>query len=244
MKGLDAWITGNYGEDHPDNVATDEHEEDTMNRTLEEDAGVIVNESGIDVGDRVRSFDFESRDIDGPKAYYIEGTVVELVMFQGCARYRIKSEIIVRAGDVASFIPKDFEYILPPINGTPKLMGGECEGVELIVKPFTWGMLPQLRQKDNGVWVVSKPVDEETSLQIHINHNWSDDDDDLRIEVCCSTSPGFELRPEASRSWRNKEETPDPSVVFYENDDVWGARIFDLLDSWQKLQGLATMCVS
>lgn len=24
MKGLDAWITGNYGEDHPDNQPTDE----------------------------------------------------------------------------------------------------------------------------------------------------------------------------------------------------------------------------
>ncbi|GAI81437.1 unnamed protein product [marine sediment metagenome] len=37
MKGLDAWITGNYGEDHPDNIddRTDKERHEAILRTID-----------------------------------------------------------------------------------------------------------------------------------------------------------------------------------------------------------------
>lgn len=49
--------------------------------------------SQINVGDRVRSFDFESdrsREVGGPHACYVEGRVVGFKRVESCSRYHIK----------------------------------------------------------------------------------------------------------------------------------------------------------
>ena len=250
---LDAWITGNDGYDHPDNFECEPEEEDTVKRTLtfEQSGGVIVNDSGLEVGDRVRSFDFESREIDGDHAYYMEGTVVALVMFQGCARYRIKVEVIVRGGIIFPMVSADFDHVLPPINGTPKLLSGTCDGVELIVSPFTWGTQPILRHHDNGAWILTHVIDEETTLSVEIRHDWRDEPDDFTAEVTCSMSSGFRLVPVAERpeyeshieeDWMTPTKT-NP-VCFYEQGDIWDERIKALLDTWTKLNSTVTFTVS
>lgn len=88
----------------------------------------------IEVGDKVRSYDHERiRDS------YVEG-VVEAVgdvdAFDDCARYTIKVERYMMAGkDVTQkFLDHNDNdpYVYPPVNGTLKLFGGICHGVEKI----------------------------------------------------------------------------------------------------------------
>jgi len=80
----------------------------------------------ISVGDRVRSFDFSTspggRDLDGDRACYVEGRVVELVEVEGCLRYRILVERDVFGGKEES--TRVGRYMHPPVNGTPRLIGG------------------------------------------------------------------------------------------------------------------------
>ena len=62
------------------------------------------------VGSKVRSFDFpHSREC------YVEGTIEGYKKIEGC--------------EVED--PYD-GHVFPPLNGTPKLFGGVCEGVEPI----------------------------------------------------------------------------------------------------------------
>jgi hypothetical protein len=79
--------------------------------------------SDIKVGDRVCSYDFDGRD-----DCYVEGTVVGFAKVEGCSRYRIRASLRVIEG-VA--VPFD-EEVLPPVNGTPRLLGGVCNGVRRI----------------------------------------------------------------------------------------------------------------
>ena len=71
----------------------------------------------IKVGDRVRSFDFDSRDLEGEAACYIEGTVLGIgdFGFQDCKRYEIQVEREVFAGEVKE-VADERRY--PPVNGT------------------------------------------------------------------------------------------------------------------------------
>lgn len=87
--------------------------------------------SDITVGSRVRSFDFDHRELDGPRACYIEGVVEaigEFGEFPDCPRYKIKADLRVFGGELCE---PGAEHFYPPVNGTPKLFGGTCDGVEL-----------------------------------------------------------------------------------------------------------------
>lgn len=82
------------------------------------------------VGDRVRSFDFHgNKDLEGPRACYMEGQITGLQMLEGCWRYKIEVTKCVGAGKVREQFP---DVIFPPVNGTPRMFGGECNGVELL----------------------------------------------------------------------------------------------------------------
>ncbi len=92
----------------------------------------------IQVGDRVRSFDFADtfedgeqfgRDLEGERACYVEGRVEEFVRVEGCLRYRILVDRDVFGGKESD--RRVGRYVTPPVNGTPKSFGGVTEFVEL-----------------------------------------------------------------------------------------------------------------
>ena len=84
----------------------------------------------IQVGSKVRSFDFDyCRDLTGERACYTEGEVIGIEPHGGCDRYVIAVERAVFGGEEREAWPKK---VYPPVNGTPKLMGGTCSGVEVI----------------------------------------------------------------------------------------------------------------
>ena len=86
--------------------------------------------TGPFVGDIVRSFDFHgNKDLEGPRACYMEGQITGLQMLEGCWRYKIEVSKCVGAGKVREQFPA---VIFPPVNGTPRMFGGECNGVELL----------------------------------------------------------------------------------------------------------------
>jgi hypothetical protein len=79
----------------------------------------------IRLGDRVRSYDFEHHD-----DCYVEGTVEEITEhMEGCPRYRIVG--LFRAFDGRQEMLDGVEFF-PPVNGTPRMMGGYCNGVRKI----------------------------------------------------------------------------------------------------------------
>ena len=58
----------------------------------------------ISVGDRVRSFDFPyCRDLDGQRACFVEGRVVDFKELEGCQRYVIDVERCVFGGKAVSY---------------------------------------------------------------------------------------------------------------------------------------------
>ena len=101
--------------------------ENTQKITIEE----------INVGDRVRSFDFADgngraygRDIHGERANYVEGVVVAKKELEGCERLVIMVDRHVSAGEeIQALVGKQ---VFPPVNGTPKTIGGICVGVTQI----------------------------------------------------------------------------------------------------------------
>ena len=86
----------------------------------------------ITIGNRVRSFDFHyMRDLDGPRSCYMEGVVTGFEKIRGCERYVIEVDRCVSGGKE---LPAQ-EYpptIVPPVNGTPTLMGRVTDGVEVV----------------------------------------------------------------------------------------------------------------
>jgi len=87
----------------------------------------------IEVGARVRSFDFApyNRDLEGERACFIEG-VVEGVSREGwdCDRYVIRPTRRIAGGAERDFA--DDTLFFPPLNGTPGLIGGDQDGVEIL----------------------------------------------------------------------------------------------------------------
>ena len=82
------------------------------------------------IGDRVRAFDFDDdRDLEGPRACYMEGQITGLEQMEGCWRYKIEVSKCVFGGEVRDRYPA---VVYPPINGTPRMFGGECNGVEVL----------------------------------------------------------------------------------------------------------------
>lgn len=90
----------------------------------------------INVGDKVRSFDFAEfrgmgRDLEGERACYAEGTVEEVgVWMEGCPRYKIRVSKRVFGGEEHKRWVG--EEIFPPENGTPTMFGEKTDGVEKI----------------------------------------------------------------------------------------------------------------
>ena len=79
----------------------------------------------IHVGNRVRSYDFQNvRDC------FVEGVVVAIERHEGCKRYKIQVERKVWSGEEVEDPYRGF--VFPPVNGTQRLFGGECDGVELV----------------------------------------------------------------------------------------------------------------
>ena len=89
----------------------------------------------IEVGSKVRSFDFargeSGRDLKGERACYVEGVVEGFKEVEGCERYVVRVDRKVFAGDEEDILGR-FPYVYPPVNGTPRLMGGTTNAVELI----------------------------------------------------------------------------------------------------------------
>jgi hypothetical protein len=90
----------------------------------------------IQVGDRVRSFDFFSREVEGEAACFVEGVVRNITnpvidtMFRDCAHYEIRVDRRIFAGvEVEEMIGG---LVYPPVNGIPKTFGGVTDGVDLI----------------------------------------------------------------------------------------------------------------
>lgn len=88
----------------------------------------------IEVGDSVRSFDFPDhhRDLVGEHAHYVEGFVIAIVHWQGSDRYKIQVTGRVWAGSRIE-VTEDFAEVLPPVNGTPTLLGSVCNGVVKVI---------------------------------------------------------------------------------------------------------------
>ena len=93
----------------------------------------------IQVGDRVRSFDFADtfedgthygRDLEGDRACYVEGEVVGFDNIEECDRYRILIERDVFGGKEDD--RRIGRLVMPPINGTPTLFGRATNFVELV----------------------------------------------------------------------------------------------------------------
>jgi len=98
--------------------------------------------SSIKVGDKVRSYDFP----DGLRTSWVEGVVAaitepgvdcvvrlndeapQVVRFDDCPRYAILVTRAVWAGGESD----QQGFVFPPVNGTPKLFGEVCDGVEAI----------------------------------------------------------------------------------------------------------------
>jgi len=88
----------------------------------------------INIGDKVRSFDFPAhRDIEGPEACFIEGIVEGFTKVEGCMRFDIKATRVVFDGVERDF--EEGERAFPPLNGTPTNRGRITDGVEKIEKP-------------------------------------------------------------------------------------------------------------
>jgi hypothetical protein len=88
----------------------------------------------INIGDKVRSFDFPThRDIEGPDACFIEGIVEGFTKVEGCMRFDIKATRVVFDGVERDF--EEGERAFPPLNGTPTNMGRITDGVVKVGKP-------------------------------------------------------------------------------------------------------------
>lgn len=94
--------------------------------------------SEIKVGDRVRSFDFEGRELEGERACYREGVVIGIGRFgfPDCDRYKIFVERVVWAGEEEGLSDNDpvaGRVIYPPVNGVRMVFRGRVtDGVHLL----------------------------------------------------------------------------------------------------------------
>ena len=81
------------------------------------------------IGQRVRSFDFYDRDIQGERACYVTGTVAGILKagdladdgktrFHDCDRYVIRTESRIFGGEPTRLACEGQQFF-PPLNGTP-----------------------------------------------------------------------------------------------------------------------------
>ena len=84
----------------------------------------------IKVGDKVRSYDFPHS-----REFWYEGVVEGFKEVDGCERYKIRIQKQFREGKEVELDAEILElvpHIYPPVNGTPRMLGGVCNGVELL----------------------------------------------------------------------------------------------------------------
>lgn len=86
--------------------------------------------ANIKIGDYVRSYDFEWRDVTGERACYVEGFVREIMSpVADCDRYKI--DVFRRVwGGFEDEVRDGERTVYPPVNGTRTVMGGTTNGVE------------------------------------------------------------------------------------------------------------------
>lgn len=78
----------------------------------------IEPELDLKPGDHVRSYDFA-----GNRESYVDGVIESVTPpMEGCPRYKILSNSRVFGGKPIP-VPAHEEYVYPPVNGTPTLMG-------------------------------------------------------------------------------------------------------------------------
>jgi hypothetical protein len=92
----------------------------------------------VSVGDRVRSYDWSSRD-----DCYMEGPVENIVFHEGYERYQIAVEARVWHG-VNEKIHNARSHVYPPVNGTPTIFGEHTFFVEKL------HVLPTAEEIENG----------------------------------------------------------------------------------------------
>lgn len=98
--------------------------------TVFDEDGTLITQP-IEEGDRVRSFDFDGRDLEGRGAAYIEGVVEGIgIKKDGCPRYRIRVTRRVARGAPIAYP----EHVYPPVNGMPALFNGLTHGVHRIME--------------------------------------------------------------------------------------------------------------
>lgn len=85
-------------------------------RMMETQAAVTDPRCQVQIGDRVRSYDFGE---DSPNTY-MEGTVVGVQQWDDCLRYQIRVDTVVFCGQAET---PSVEYVYPPVNGTPSWGG-------------------------------------------------------------------------------------------------------------------------
>lgn len=83
----------------------------------------------VQVGDRVRSFDFDDHALEGERACYFEGRVESIVDAPDCKRYVIRTERQVFQGVEVPATQRP-ALIYPPMNGIKRMFGGVTTGVE------------------------------------------------------------------------------------------------------------------
>ena len=81
-----------------------------------------MKNTDIKIGDRVRSFDFDtSRALEGERACYVEGEVIGFTELEGCRRYEIRVGLDVFGGAPGG--GRVGYTVRPPVNGTPTWCG-------------------------------------------------------------------------------------------------------------------------
>lgn len=102
-----------------------------IDRVAQDELAALLRESianrPIVMGDRVRTYDFDEN-----KLCYCEGTVTRLVEREGCMRYEVLVERDVWDGIEAVCSSRINQHVYPPVNGTPRSLGGVCNGVERV----------------------------------------------------------------------------------------------------------------
>lgn len=86
--------------------------------------------TSIRIGDRVRSFDFDRKDITGERACFVEGVVEDFDYLDGCRRYVIRVQVSVFGGKEEK--KRVGTTVYPPVNGTPTMLGDVTDFVEPI----------------------------------------------------------------------------------------------------------------
>lgn len=121
------FATGELCEEGPWNTAEE------AQRFLDAEVGKPAKVEALEEikqGQRVRSFDFEHRD-----DCYVEGYVVGFDLVEGCPRYVIQASVDVWEGEQLDPAEKGCRVgrvFYPPVNGTPRSMGGFCHGVRAV----------------------------------------------------------------------------------------------------------------